>query len=197
MDSIEVLPDPPIIGESPMVNEFARRGIASFQQACRFVLELPYGYNSDRDEKLSLFRENQGTCTTKHAVIAALAGELNLPVHKNLGLYPMTEELVAGAGKLLVKFALPYIPMLHCFITFAGFRIDLTEGNRNGKKRSIEEYLCVWQVQPDISEKEEYLLLRKALQETILKRAEFSGVDLKRILQAREQGLKLLNANIL
>ena len=145
---------------------------------------------------LSLFRENRGTCTTKHAVIATLARELDLPVYKNLGAYAMTEDLVAGTDLLLHEFALPYIPMLHCFLASGKFRVDLTEGNRNGKKLSIEVYLKVWPVEPHISAKEEYLLLREALTESILQRPELRGVDLKKILQAREAGIKLLKANL-
>ena len=49
---------------------------------------MPYGYNSDRDDLLILFREGFGSCTTKHAVIATLAGELGLPVVKNIGSTP-------------------------------------------------------------------------------------------------------------
>jgi hypothetical protein len=40
------------------------------------------------------------------------------------------------------------------------------------------------------------MIYRKALSQFILKRAELKGVDIKRILHAREEGLKLLKANI-
>jgi hypothetical protein len=40
------------------------------------------------------------------------------------------------------------------------------------------------------------MIYRKALSEVVLKRPELQGVDLKRILHAREEGLKLLKANL-
>jgi uncharacterized protein YjbI with pentapeptide repeats len=51
-------------------------------------------------------------------------------------------------------------------------------------------------VEATISAKEEYMICRKALSEVILKRPELEGADLKRILHAREEGLKLLKANL-
>jgi hypothetical protein len=57
-------------------------GIKSFIDACQYVHEVPYGYNTNRDELMILFKENMGTCTTKHAVIATLALELSLPIEK-------------------------------------------------------------------------------------------------------------------
>jgi hypothetical protein len=82
-------------------------------------------------------------------------------------------------------------------IAYENFRVDLTEGNRNGKDRFIEEFLHVQQVSPNISEKDEYLLYRKALKDVVLNRPELSGADLKHILHVLEAGLKLLKANLL
>jgi hypothetical protein len=197
MDDFNVFPDKRIAVEAPVSKVFIDLGITSLQEACRYVHGLPYGYNSNSDDLMILFKEKKGTCTTKHAIIGTLARELALPVHKNVGIYAMTEEIVSGTDTLLAEFHLPYIPMLHCFLAYKNFRIDLTEGNRNGKNRSIEAFLHIQQVEPDISKKDEYLLYRKALIDVVLKRSELSGVDLKHILHAREEGIKLLKANLL
>jgi len=197
MDNFNVFPDKYITEDGPVSKKFIDLGITSLHEACRYVHKLPYGYNSNSNDLMILFKEKKGTCTTKHAVIGTLAQELALPVHKNVGIYAMTEEIVSGTDSLLAEFHLPYIPMLHCFLVYENFRVDLTEGNRNGKNRSIEKFLYVQQVEPDISEKDEYLLYRKALIDVVLKRSELSGVDLKHILRGREEGLKLLKANIL
>jgi hypothetical protein len=196
MDDFIVFPDKRIAENGPVSKMFIDLGIKSLHEACRYVHELPYGYNSNSDDPMILFKEKKGTCTTKHAVIGTLAQELAFPVHKNVGIYAMTEAIVSGADTLLSEFHLPYIPMLHCFLAYENFRVDLTEGNRNGKDRSIEAFLHVQQVEPNISEKDEYLLYRKALNDVILKRSELSGVDLKHILHAREEGIKLLKANL-
>jgi hypothetical protein len=171
-------------------------GIRSFHEACRHVHSLPYGYNSDRDELMILFREKMGTCSTKHAVIATLAAELGLPITRGVGIYAMTEVIVTGTDKILSEYGLPYVPMIHCFLEYGNYRVDLTEGNRNGKNRPIDDFLFTDRVAAAISARDEYLIYRKALSEVILKRPELAGADLKRILHAREEGLKLLKANL-
>lgn len=196
MNNYVVFPDKMIGPAGPIARHFLSLGITGFLQACRWVHELPYGYNSDRDDLMILFKEKMGTCTTKHAVIGTLAQELGLPIHKHVGIYAMSEEIVTGTRELLERFGLPYIPMLHCFLVYDTFRVDLTEGNRNGKNRPIAEFLYTERVDPNISGKDEYMLYRKALKDVILKRPELSGVDMRRILQAREEGLKLLKANL-
>lgn len=196
MDTFKVFPDNIITDSGPVSREFLNLDIGTFTAACRFVHELPYGYNSDRDDLMILFKERFGSCTTKHAVIATLAEELGLPIHKAVGIYAMNEEIVAGADAILKKYGLPYLPMLHCFLVYGDHRVDLTEGNRNGKKRSIEEFLHTEKVIPNISKKDEYLLYRNALTNTVLRRKELDGINVKQILHAREEGLALLKANI-
>ena len=171
-------------------------GIRSFQDACRYVHGLPYGYNSDRDDLMILFKEKMGTCTTKHAVIATLAAELCLPITRGVGVYPMTEEIVTGTDKILAEYGLPFVPMIHCFLEYGDYRVDLTQGNRNGKNRPIDDFLYTDRVEATISAKDEYMIYRNALSEVILKREELKGIDIRRVLQAREEGLKLLKANL-
>jgi hypothetical protein len=86
--------------------------------------------------------------------------------------------------------------MIHCFLTDGDHRVDLTEGNANGKNRSIEDFLHTETVIPNIAGRDEYLKYRDALKAHILKRTELQGVDIKTILHAREEGLDLLKANL-
>lgn len=196
MDNISVLPDAVVAGPGPVSAKFLELGVTSFQKACTFAHELPYGYNSDREDLLVLFREKKGTCTTKHAVIATLAEELGLPVRKNVGIYKMTEALVTGAGGILARHRLPYLPMLHCFLASGPHRVDLTEGNRNGKNGPVNTFLYTQEVAPTFSEKEEYLLYRRVLAEQILLQEEFRGVDIRTVLLARGEGLALLKTRL-
>ena len=196
MDKHTVFPDASVTDAGPVSHMFLKMGMNSFQKACRYVHELPYGYNSDRDDLMILFKEKFGSCATKHAVIATLAEELNLKVEKCIGIYAMTEEIVVGAGSVAEKHGLPYVLMLHCFLVDDKHRVDLTEGNNNGKKRSIEEFLFMRKVIPNISAKDEYLLYRSALKDDILKNEGFKDVDMKQILHAREDGLLLLKESI-
>ena len=56
MEHYSVFPDKPIAGGGLLVRTFLSIGIESFQEACRYVHELPYGYNSDRDDLMILFK---------------------------------------------------------------------------------------------------------------------------------------------
>jgi len=196
MDNFDNFPDAHIDGSGVISNEFLRLGVTGFIDACQYVQRLPYGYNSDRDDLLILFKEGKGSCTTKHAVIATLAEELALPIVKKIGIYGMTEDIVTGTNDILKTFNLPYVPMLHCFLVYGDYRVDLTQGNRNGKNRPIDEFLHTEKVRPNISAKEEYLLYRNALKNRILLREELRGSDVKRILQAREEGIKVLRSKV-
>lgn len=196
MDDLCHLPDVPIADAGPISRAFLDLGILDFQAACRYARALPYGYNSDREDPLILFRERMGTCTTKHAAIATLAAELDQPVHKHLGIYAMTEAIVTGTADILNRYGLPYVPMIHCFLAHGAFRVDLTEGNRNGKNTAIDDFLYTTQVVPAISARDEYRLYRSALTDEILRREELSGVQLKTVLHAREEGLSVLMAHV-
>jgi hypothetical protein len=196
MDKIEALPDHPIVLGGLISNKFLKININTFLEACRFVHKMPYGYNSDRDDLLILFKENKGTCTTKHSVIGTLSAELGLGIHKTIGIYAMTEAIVTGTKEILHTYALPFVPMVHCYLAHDGVRVDLTEGNDNGKNRSIETFLYTQRVQPNISAKNEYLLYRNALKDLLAAHEDLAGIEMKTILHAREEGLKLLKSKI-
>ena len=196
MDKYIVFPDHPITPSGVVSKQFLSLGIGTFHEACGHVHQLPYGYNSDRDDLMILFKEKMGSCTTKHAVIATLAVELNLPIEKHIGIYAMSEAIVTGTDRILQKYGLPHLPMIHCFLAHGRHRVDLTEGNDNGKNRPIDDLLHTEAVIPNIPAKEEYLKYRNALRSLIVEREELRGIDIKQILHAREEGIALLKANI-
>jgi hypothetical protein len=196
METYSVFPDNAIVDAGPVAGRFLSLGIQRFHGACRYVHELPYGYNSDRDNLMILFIEKKGSCTTKHAVIGTLAAEMDLPVVKHIGIYAMTEEIVTGTDRILDKYALPYLPMVHCFLVCGDHRVDLTEGNQNGKNRSIDHFLYTERVEPNISARDEYLRYRQGLRDILLKCDELKGAGIQRILRARQEGLELLKARV-
>ncbi len=108
----------------------------------------------------------------------------------------MNEEIVTGTNHILEKYHLPYLPMIHCFLVYDSYRIDLTEGNKNGKNRSIEEFLFTEKVIPNISEKDEYLLYKTALKNHILNRKEMEGIKIMDVLRARADGISLLRSKV-
>jgi hypothetical protein len=196
MDSYDNLPDAEITLSGEISKKFLDLGIKTFTNACLYVHNIEYGYNSDKDDRMILFKENKGSCTTKHGVIAELAKELDIPLYKKVGIYKLTEEITNGADEILQKHEVPFIPMVHCFLVFENFRFDLTEGNNNGKKTSIEEFIHDEKVIPFISRKDEYKLFRKVLDEEIMNMPEIQGIEKRALLKAREEGIKLLKDNI-
>ncbi|MCK4380803.1 MAG: hypothetical protein KAW51_06645 [Candidatus Lokiarchaeota archaeon] len=196
MDSYNKLPDAEIKPIGEISKKFLDLGIKSFREACEYVHNFEYGYNTDYDDKMVLFKENKGTCTTKHAIISGLAEELNIPLYKHVGVYKFTEEISNGINEILKKYNLPYVPMVHCFLTYKDYRFDLTEGNCNGKNTTIEELIHEEKVNPFISRKAEYLLFKKVLKEKILPSKEMEGINERSLLKAREESIILLKKNI-
>lgn len=196
MEKHTIFPDPAIDRTGIVSRRFLELNVKTFRDACRYVQSLPYGFNSIRDDLMILFKEGYGTCTTKHAVIATLAEELAIPVLRMLGIYAMDEHLVTGAERILAKYKLPYVPMIHCFLAYMDHRVDLTEGNHNGKNHPIEDFLYTEKVLANISEKNEYLLYRKALQELILTRPEMHDIRIADLLRARLEGVALLRLKV-
>ena len=196
MDSYTVFPNSLIHKKGIISEKFIDLKIKNFWDACVYIHDIPYGYNSTIDDILIVFKEGYGSCTTKHAVIATLAEELSIPVHKMIGIYAMNEEIVTGTNLILGKYHLPYLPMIHCFLIYDSYRVDLTEGNNNGKNRAIEEFLFTEKVIPNISEKDEYLLYKKALKNHILPRKEMEGITMNDVLHARAEGIALLRSKV-
>jgi hypothetical protein len=192
MNSYDKLPDKEIKPLGVISKKFLELGIKSFKEACEYVHNVEYGYNTNYEDKLIFFKENKGSCTSKHATIAGLAEELGIPLYKEVCVYKFTEDITTGANEILKKYDIPYVPMVHCFLAYDKFRFDLTEGNYNGKKRPIDEYIHSERVDPFISRKDEYLLFKKILSEYVLPSKEMEGIEERTILKAREESIILL-----
>ena len=192
MDSYDKLPDAEIKPIGEISKKFIEIGIKTFKQACIYVHDSEYGYNSNYADKMIFFKEKMASCTMKHATIAGLAEELDIPLYKYIGVYRFTEDITTGVDKITKKYNIPYVPMVHCFLVYGDYRFDLTEGNDNGKKRSLEEFIQVEKVVPFISRTDEYKLFKKILKNRILPSKDMEGVNERTLLKAREESIKLL-----
>ena len=196
MDSYDKLPDAELIPVGELSKKFLGLGIKTFKDACNYVHKIDYGYNTNYEDKMIFFKEKRGSCTSKHAVIAGLAQELKIPLYKHVCVYKFTEEITTGVNKILNKYKVPYVPMVHCFLVYDVYKLDLTEGNNNGKKGPIDEYIYSEKVDPFISRKDEYLLFKKVLKEKILPSKEMDGIAEKTLLKARAESISLLKSCI-
>lgn len=192
MDSYKYLPDKLIKPLGDISKKFLELGIKSFKDACVYVHNVKYGYNSNYDDNMIFFKENKGSCTSKHATIAGLAEELDIPLYKYVCVYKFTEEITTGVKEILEKYNVPYVPMVHCFLVYEKYRFDLTEGNYNGKKQPIDEHMYSVKVDAFISRKDEYLLFKRILKEHVLISKEMEGIKERTLLKAREESIVLL-----
>ena len=193
MNNIEVLPNPKISSSGVISQHFYHQNSTTFHQACHWVKNLPYGSNSSNDDSLIIFQEGKATCTNKHGIISRLAEELNLKVHKNLGFYRLNDEIVTGVNKIIEPCGLSFIPQIHCFLEYKNYRVDLTEGNCNGKNKTIEDYDFVVRVKPDLTHKEHKTYYLEYLAKYFLiepKLKELGAIKVLELLAECEQQLK-------
>lgn len=101
-------------------------GHGDFHAALRWVHALPYGRNSVRDDFSLVLTEQRGTCSTKHALLAALAREARVHVPLRTGIYLMNDLNTPGTGPTLRAHGLACVPEAHCFLLDGETRVDLT-----------------------------------------------------------------------
>jgi len=126
MHSWDALPTVSFKPAGPLTAEIMARGITDLQVAGRYLQALPYGRTANRADFSAVLRAGRGTCSTKHAFLAALASEQQLAVVLTLGIYDMHERNTPGVGVVLARYGLMSLPETHCYLTYAGMRIDVT-----------------------------------------------------------------------
>jgi len=124
--SFDALPARPLVADGPVTARFRALGAFDFREAGRWVAGLPYGRTSDHGDPLRVLEERRGTCSTKHALLAALAREQGLDARLTLGVYEMREANTPGVGAVLARHGLTALPEAHCYLTWDGRRIDVT-----------------------------------------------------------------------
>ncbi len=125
-DRIARLPDGPLNPSRPLGAALREIGIGRFRDAARYVNALPYGRTTDRADYWLVLPERRGTCSTKHALLAAIAAESDVPVRLVMGVYLMSEANTPGVGRVLAAAGLEAVPEAHCYIVCSGVRIDVT-----------------------------------------------------------------------
>jgi hypothetical protein len=184
---VEVLPNMVLQQSGPVSKAFLDRGLTSFHQAAAYVSGLPYGANTSSDNSMILLKDGFGTCLTKHGIIARLAEELGLSVYRCEGFYPLTDEIVTGAGKILAEHGLTYIPRTHCFLVFEEQYVDLTEGNCTGKNGLVEKYFKIFRVKPEQTEAEVDQMYRTYFSEVCKTDPAFARMGIEGMFQVLER----------
>jgi len=125
-DSLAALANRPFSRDGRITRMFRAAGVDDFMGVARHVLGLPYGRIADRAEFWRALSERRGTCTTKHALLAALAREQQIEVQLTLGIFAMNEGNTPGVERVLERYGLTCVPEAHCHLRHGGERIDVT-----------------------------------------------------------------------
>lgn len=126
MTNLDDLPSTTIGADGPASTRARSHGLDTFQAAARYVHAVPYGRTSDRGDYLAILDEERGTCSTKHAFLAALAAENVVDADLVLGIYLMTGENTPGIATVIDSSSLGQIPEAHCYLCYGDAQYDLT-----------------------------------------------------------------------
>jgi len=190
--SWDLLPPVSLKPAGPLSAEIIARGITDFRAAGRYLQVLPYGRTADRGDFRAVLREGKGTCSTKHAFLAALAHEQDLPVVLMLGIYEMHERNTPGVGAVLTRYSLASLPEAHCYLMYGGRRIDIT---RSGAEPTepITEFLYEETIIPEQIGDYKVTLHRQCMQRWVNNNAErVRGRSFKDVWRVREECIAAL-----
>jgi hypothetical protein len=123
--------------DGEITSQFADLGMDTFYEAADFIWRIPYGRNQDRSSYMLVIPENKGTCSTKHALLAALCEEQDMPIKLKCGIYDMNEENTPGVGRVLLEAGLSSIPEAHCYLSKGEEKIDITKYHEQVKPFSL------------------------------------------------------------
>ena len=104
------------IGETSRL--FLSENIKTLWHAIQYVQKLPYRRTTDRANYFQVLIEKRGACSTKHALIAALAKELSIPLKLNLGIFLLTPQNTPKIALVLESYCFKAIPEAHCYLKY-------------------------------------------------------------------------------
>ena len=172
-ESWPILPEAPLNAAGADSEAFLRVGCPSYRDAARYLNGLPYGRNTDRADFRRVLSERRGTCSTKHALLAAVALEQNLPVSLMIGVYDMTEANTPGVGPVLSAHGLDSIPEAHCYLRYAGRRVDITRSGVS-PDAPIARFHDEWTITPSQIGAHKLMLHQRFLRNWLRARPEIS-----------------------
>jgi hypothetical protein len=119
---------------------FLNRNIGTFSQAAEFIKQLPYRRNENKDALTTVFTDQCGTCSTKHAVLKQLAIENKRnDLALMLGIFKMNGHNTPKIAGTLKQYNLQCIPEAHNYLKFEDRILDYTFPN--SKSNNFEQDL--------------------------------------------------------
>jgi hypothetical protein len=122
------LPDFKITSNGKISREFVNSNLTTFKESIAYIHALPYGRNSNKYDLTTVFSDQCGTCSTKHAVLKQLADENGFEgLHLVIGIFKMDEVFSGAIKDTLGKHKLKYIPEAHNYLKYKGKVFDFTK----------------------------------------------------------------------
>lgn len=147
-DEMAALPDFGIQANGAISKEFLKRGIVSFHQATGYIQNLAYGRNVHKDDLTTVFIDNKGTCSTKHAILKQLAIEHGVEgIRLTLGIFKMNAVNTPVIEPTLSNAHLAYIPEAHTYLKYQGDYFDFTKKN-SSPDHFVPDLLFETEIQP-------------------------------------------------
>ena len=129
--------------------QFLKREIFSFRDAARFIQNLDYGRNSDKNNLKAIFTENKGTCSSKHALLKTLAVENGFyGIQLTIGIFKMNGTNTPKIKDCLLKYNIDFIPEAHTYLKYRGQYFDFTRTGSSAKD-FIDDLLCEVEIEPN------------------------------------------------
>ena len=125
------IPSSPLDALGPVSAAFRQQGINNFSEGLKWTHSLPYGRNSDRANYMLIFQELVGTCSTKHAPLAALANENGIQIKLQMAICKLDVNLEPKASSLLEMMEIDFFPEAHCYLQYEDQNIDITFPNQS------------------------------------------------------------------
>src|SRR5690606_16501 len=183
---MNILPDFKIVPKEKIADNFLKRRITTFRQAIDYIQNLEYGRNSNKDDLNTVFTDNKGTSSTKHAVLKQLCIEHEMDeVKLFVGIFKMTAVNTPMVGERLMNNKLSHIPEAHTYLKYKGHYYDFTT-KTSSPNDFVKDLLFEVEIQPTEINRNKIQLHQDYLREWLDENTEI-GLSFDEIWSIREQ----------
>jgi len=172
---------------------FLNEGIHDFHDAIQYVNALPYRRNTDRRDYLLVLKEHCGTCSTKHALLKALALEQNIEIDLVLGIFLMDKSYAPALSNVLKEYGISAIPEAHCFLQLGKQKIDITFPGKTSVPDNMD-FLLQESIQPNQIGEHKFQFHQNFIKKWL--RQEESSVTLNEVWDCREKCIRTLTQKL-
>ncbi len=181
-----------IVSNQKISKLFKQNHCFDFLSASEFVRNLPYRRNLNKDNLTTVFTDNCGTCSTKHAILKTLAEENNQSDFKLiLGIFRMNGKNTPKIKSVLDNHNLIYIPEAHNYLKFKNQILDSTKKN-SSENDFINDLLEEIEIEPHQINQFKIEFHRKYLKNWLVQNPQIS-YSLNKLWKIREECIKALS----